>query len=63
MAQVKSFSKTAINIKAIFIMDYFTDKESSFGQMESFMKDNLQTIASLAKVFINGQMAVHTKEK
>lgn len=38
-------------------------KESLHGLMVSFMKENLQIIGSLAKVYIDGQMEVYTKDR
>lgn len=51
-----------IDMKAIFIMGYLMVMVSSRGPMGLFMRDSLPIIVLLARVYINGLMAVSMKE-
>lgn len=46
-----------------FLTDYSTEKENSYGQMESFMKGNSLIIELQEKEIINGLMVAHIKER
>jgi hypothetical protein len=50
-----------INIKGIFITDYYMDLVNFYGLMVLYIKANLKIIELLVKVFINGQMVAYTK--
>ena len=57
-----SLSKMVIDMKAIFIMGCLMVMENSPGLMELSMRDSSLIIVSLARVYINGLMAVYMKE-
>ncbi len=52
-----------INIKEIFIMDFYMEMELSYGRMALNIKVNLLTIELQEKEFIHGLMEVYMKDK
>ena len=62
MVLEKLLSKTAINIKANFIMDFYMERENLLGPMVFNTKGNFLTIESQDMEFIDGQMEVFMKE-
>ena len=60
---VQLLLKMAINMKAIFIMDYYMELVSLLGQMEQYMRDNLHPTESQEKENIYGSMVHNMMEK
>ena len=56
-------SRMATNMRDNFIMDFYTEKEFSFGPIISFTKETLLIIELQEKELINGLMEVPTKGK